>query len=117
MSEATRARMALVGIMIFAGVVFCLGIQWGLPSRTSDRYLFGDHPAWTGQQIVALLPVKDRNLGADVDVNPIVDRSRAVVLNETDAQRAEIIRRYRLFTYQPDEMITMMALGGMRPGE
>src|SRR3954453_17948154 len=31
--------------------------------------------------------------------------------------RAEIVRRYRLFSHQPDEMITFMAFRKMRPGE
>jgi hypothetical protein len=37
------------------------------------------------------------------------------LLNETDAQRAAIMVRYRLYTYQPDEMITMMSLASMHP--
>ena len=38
------------------------------------------------------------------------------MLNETDSQRAEIVRRYRLYSYQPDEMITFNALRQMKPG-
>ena len=38
-------------------------------------------------------------LGADVDPNPTPPGS---VLNLTDEQRAEIVRRYRLYSYQPD---------------
>jgi len=53
--------------------------------------------------------------GADVDVNPL-QRDDIVFLNDTDAKRAEIIRRFRLFTYHPDEMVTMMALASMNPG-
>jgi hypothetical protein len=68
---------------------------------------------------MALAPAEgsDSDRGADVDVNPILDRTKPVVLNGTDRQRAEIIRRYRLFTYQPDEWNTMRSLAGMRPGE
>ena len=55
--------------------------------------------------------------GADVDTNPIDLAYGPVVINQTEVQRAEIIRRYRLFTHQPDEMITFMALARMRPGE
>ena len=44
------------------------------------------------------------------------DDDRPVVVNRTDAERAQIVRRYRLFTYQPDEMITLMSLGRMHPG-
>jgi hypothetical protein len=101
-----------------AATVFLLGICWGLPSRAVDAFLFGNRPPWTGEQIQQL--AGDRaaagQLGADVDVNPL---SRAgaqpVVVNDTDARRAEIVRRYRLFTYQPDEMITMMSLASMSP--
>src|SRR5439155_2065939 len=59
----------------------------------------------------------DPNRGADVDANPILNRTQAVWLNETDSQRAEIVRRYRLFSYQPDEMITFSALRNMRPAQ
>lgn len=55
------------------------------------------------------------NRAADVDANPL-DRSDTVVVNATDAQRAEIVRRYRLYSYQPDEMQTFMALKEMKPG-
>src|SRR5205085_11474903 len=41
--------------------------------------------------------------------------TQRIVLNENDQQRAQIIRRYRLYTYQPDEMITMLALASMNP--
>jgi hypothetical protein len=98
--------------------VFGAGINWGLPSRAVDPFLFGDRPVWTGAEIAQLAPQRNASAtrGADVDVNPI--RTPAgTLLNETDAQRAEIVRRYRLFTHQPDEMITLMSLASMRPGE
>jgi hypothetical protein len=43
--------------------------------------------------------------------------SGAIVVNATDFQRAEIVRRYRLFSYQPDEFITFAALAKMRPAQ
>src|SRR5207237_6609480 len=86
---------------------------WGLPSRAADPYLFGDHEVWSGAKIVELAPA-DSGLGADVDANPILNRTRTVLLNETDRERAEIIRRYRLFSYQPDEMITFKSLSRLR---
>ncbi len=117
-----RRRQELLGltILLLGGVViFCLGIQWGLPSHDVDRYLFGDHPVWTGREILALVGERsaDAARGADMDVNPLGYRDRIVWLNETDAQRAEIVLRYRLFTYHPDEMVTMMSLARMRPGQ
>ena len=97
---------------------FLLGINWGLPSRRTDPFLFGrDQQPWTGKQIIDLTGGAQGNpdRGADVDANPILSRDEPVVLNETDTQRAEIVRRYRLYSYQPDEMITFNALRHMNP--
>jgi hypothetical protein len=114
---ANRERILLAACLVFAAAVFTTGITWGLPSRAADPFLFGDRTPWTGAEIMALAPVPDdRNRGADVDPNPLAGRDRVLVLNETDRQRAEIVRRYRLFTYQPDEYNTMSALSGMNPG-
>src|SRR4051812_34226060 len=114
MPDPRRVRLLLAILMLFAAGVFLIGINWGLPSRRVDPFLFGQHPVWTGEQIVALAPERSDARGADVDANPIVTRDRPIVLNDTDAKRAEIVRRYRLFTYQPDEMITMMSLSKIR---
>ena len=51
--------------------------------------------------------------GADVDSTPIVDRSRPVLLNDTDAKRASIVQRFRLMSGQPDEFIQFKALAEM----
>lgn len=108
--------VVLLALLLMAACVFLMGITWGLPSRNVDPYLFGDHPVWTGAQIIQLAPESsDSDRGADVDANPITDRSHPILLNETDSQRAEIVRRYRLFSYQPDEMITFKSLSGMHP--
>lgn len=110
----------LPGLLIVMGaIVFCTGITWGLPSRRVDKFLFGERPVWSGEQIQQLAGgwTDDPRRGADVDVDPLAKGSEPILLNQTDAQRAEIVRRYRLYTYQPDEMITMRALAGMRPGE
>ena len=40
---------------------------------------------------------------------------KPIPLTATEEDVAKIYLRYRLYTYQPDEMITMMALAGMRP--
>lgn len=116
-----RQDRAAIVLLLFLGVaVFTGGITWGLPSRGADKYLFGDRSPWTGRQILELTgrhAGDDADLGADVDRDPLPARGGKVVLNETDARRAEIVRRYRLFTYHPDEMVTMMALARMRPGE
>src|SRR4051812_138981 len=104
----------IVLVLVAASAAFLPGCNWGLPSRAADSYLFGDRAPWSGAQINALAPSDAGTLGADVDANPIADRSRVVVLNQTDAQRAEIIRRYRLFSSQPDEMITFKSLSRIR---
>ena len=114
-----RRSLPVVGLLL-AGAWFVLGINWGLPSRRADAYLFDDpSKAWTGGRILELAGGwdEDAGRGADVDLNPVTGREGPVVLNATDAQRAEIVRRYRLFSYQPDEMITFRALAQMRPGE
>ncbi len=108
----------MAGLLAAGAIIFCTGITWGLPSRDVDPFLFGAEPAWPGEKIQRLAGERtnDPTRGADVDVNPVVAVGRSVVLNETDEQRAEIIRRYRLFSYHPDEMVTLMALASMRPG-
>lgn len=110
------ALPVMVAAMVSA--IFCLGITWGLPSRGVDQFLFGDEQPWSGEKIHALTGDRpdDPARGADVDIDPLTDRDEIIVLNETDEQRAEIIRRYRLFSYHPDEMVTFMALGRMNPG-
>lgn len=113
-----KSRWLLIIVLLLSAGVFTLGIDWGLPSSSVNRYLFGDRTPWTGQQIIDLAGGwdTDKNVGADVDRNPLDKRDRVIWLNETDAQRAEIVRRYRLFSYQPDEMITLRALSQIKPG-
>lgn len=119
MTPTLRRRLALAFCLALAAGCFVTGIDWGLPSRAADPYLFGSREPWTGAEILKRSGGwgADATKGADVDLNPLTDRSKPVWLNETDAQRAEIVRRYRLFSYQPDEWNTMRSLAGMRPGE
>jgi hypothetical protein len=118
-TESLRRRIIQSALIVLAAVVFVVGINWGLPTRGVDPYLFGEHPVWSGRTILRLAGGWDTNskLGSDVDLNPITRRSAIVTLNANDIQRAEIIRRYRLFSAQPDEMITMRALAQMKPAE
>ncbi len=143
-------RLASVLIpLLFAAAIFLPGIDWGLPSREADKYLFATSRPWTGEQILELLEAAQREgeapaepadarfqpaesrirtgsaraspsrpLGADVDATPILDRSKPIVLNDTDAKRAAIVQRYRLMSGQPDEFIQFKALAEMaaRPG-
>lgn len=112
-------RLFAILIPIAIGVsVFCTGLNWGLPSAEVNRFLFANHPVWSGKQILQLLPAQPNlNRGADVAGGPILNRNVPVNLNNTNAKRAEIVRRYRLFSHQPDEMITFMSLSRMNPSK
>lgn len=112
--------LGVAGIVVLAGLLSVIGITWGLPSRAIDPYLFGGRPAWPGAKIAELVKADrraDTRRGADVDVNPLGPTTQPVALNDTDEKRAAIILRYRLYTNQPDEMVTMMALASMKPGQ
>jgi hypothetical protein len=114
MTEPARRRTLMAVLIAIAAGVFLTGINWGLPSRWVDPYLFGDEPVWSGEKILSLAPSDANTLGADVDANPLAKRSYPIVLNDTDETRAEIIRRYRLFSHQPDEMITFKSLARIK---
>ena len=111
-------RILLAVVLCCAAAAFTAGAGWGRPTRAGDPYLFGQRTPWTGQEIYALTGGwgGDAGIGADVDRNPLATRDRAIVLNETDGQRAEIVQRYRIQSHQPDEHITFRALSRMRPG-
>ena len=97
-----------------AAVAFGTGLGWGLPSRDADPFLFAGRVPWTGAEVMRLAgpwsPAGDR--GSDRPQHA-ADPAEAL-LNGTDADRAEIVRRYRLYSEQPDEMITFRALSRMR---
>jgi hypothetical protein len=116
MNEFSPRRL-LCAIFLLAGIMFLTGISWGLPSRRFDSILFGQHPIWTGQEILNLAGNWDESAdrGADVAMHPLIQRQAPIVVNETDAQRAQILRRYRLYSEQPDEMITFRSLSSMKP--
>ena len=106
-------------ILVAFAAMSIFGITWGLPTRAVDSYLFGDAGHWSGEKIYRLAGADqkfDRDRGADVDADPIARESgEPIPLTDTDADIARILLRYRLYTHQPDEMITMMALAGMNP--
>ena len=113
-----RPTLVIACPVIVGAVVFLAGIDWGLPSRAVDQYLFGEHPIWTGKQIAHLAGPTGAEMGGASDVSagaPTV-RDRPVVVNATDQDRARIIRRYRLMSYQPDEFTTFAALSAMKVG-
>ena len=82
---ARQEKLILVPPMLLAAGVFLIGINWGLPSRKVDPFLFGQRPVWSGSQIAGMLndSASTVSLGADVDVNPV--KLRPVVINDTDA--------------------------------
>ncbi|MBL8879562.1 MAG: hypothetical protein JNG88_10630 [Phycisphaerales bacterium] len=116
-----KFRIALWLLAIFPPVLlFTTCGRWGLPSRENDDLLFGGDPAWSAERWNAgrlESARRQRQSGADTDVDPIVDRRNIVDLTATEADRAAILVRYRLYTHQPDEMITLMALARMNPRE
>jgi hypothetical protein len=117
MSLTTRVRISLALLLILGGIVFFTGTGWGLPSRANDRFLFGNADrSWSAQRIVAAGGAweSDTHRAADADTNPLATQGQPLWLNQTEKDQAEIIRRYRLFSSQPDEMVTFMALAGMR---
>ncbi|QOJ15261.1 MAG: glycosyltransferase family 39 protein [Planctomycetia bacterium] len=91
-------------------------LAWGVPNREADAVLFGGS-AWKAERFSAAAAAGERSgrrAGADRDLNPVEHRNTLVDLTASDAARAEILRRYRLFSHQPDEMINFMALQRMR---
>ncbi len=108
----------LILVLILFGATALIGIGWGLPSRSTDTLLFADQAPWDGAHILALSGASTKNSasrGADVDADPLTESSEPILLNRTSEQAAAIFLRYRLFSHQPDEMITMMALSQMKP--
>lgn len=89
---------------------------WGLPTARDDVFLFPDGDVWPPERYAATEAAelrRTRLAGADTDLNPLLVTDEIVHLTADDAGRAEILRRYRLYSRQPDEMITFMALQRM----
>ncbi|MGD2108646.1 MAG: glycosyltransferase family 39 protein [Phycisphaerae bacterium] len=120
-SRISRVELAaLSAVLMLFTVLSVVGMTWGLPSRGLDRYLFGGGAPWSGEKIYRLAGAGEKFLptrGADVDADPLDKGDEPILLTGSDEDVAKIYLRYRLYTYQPDEMITMMALAGMRPGK
>ncbi len=99
-------------------------LWWGLPSRDDDPILFGG-PAWPAERFAAERKIAslDPSAGADTDPNPVRAESRGgapppcepIDLTKTEADRAEILSRYRLYSAQPDEQLILRGLRSMRP--
>lgn len=110
----TRFTWLLTPLLV-ALLAWLPGVNWGLPTRTTDTMLFGDRRPWTGPELLALLPREDATAsrGADVDATPLEPTTQPVLLNRSDADRAVIVRRYRLQSRQPDEFINFKSIAEM----
>ncbi len=119
MTRRLQERLIITALFVAGAVVFSLGMNWGIPSRKIDPYLFGKtESAWSGKDILAAGGAwqADSSRPADAANGPALDRSQIIWLNQTKEEQARIIERYRLYSYQPDEMVTFRALSGMRGG-
>lgn len=113
-----RHRPPTMAAVLLWALITAPLLTWGLPSTRDDDLLFGGRPAWKAERYdidATLRALRDRDAGADTDLNPLPTETPQVDLTPNDAARAEILRRYRLFSRQPDEMITLRALQRMRP--
>ncbi|MGC4032269.1 MAG: hypothetical protein QM754_11165 [Tepidisphaeraceae bacterium] len=105
-----------IGCIACVAALVLVGIDWGLPAAETAAPLFGDRPAWDGQALAQFDADRvNAGVGADVDRDPVQKTAEPVPLNPDDAARAGIVRRFKLFSHQPDEMITFMALQQMNP--
>jgi len=114
------ARYALAAVLVLYVGMSITGLSWGLPSREADRFLFPDGQAWSGKRMYDRVgggAWSTPPRGADVDADPLTRTGEPVLLTATEADVAAILVRYRLYTNQPDEMITMRALASMQPGQ
>jgi len=119
---STRSRVleiCLAALLLAVWLALMLPLaRWGLPSRANDDLLFGGEAPWSAERFAIeddLAARRSREAGADTDLDAVGAADEIVDLTESDADRAAILRRYRLFTRQPDEMITFMALQRMNP--
>nr|CAI78886.1 hypothetical protein fc107 [uncultured bacterium] len=112
-----RSPSVWLAVVLWAVLMVPL-LNWGLPSRTDDDLLFGGDPAWPAERyhLADILEERARRqAGADTDLDPVEQPDQVTLLNPDDDARAGIYLRYRLYSRQPDEMITFMALQRMQP--
>jgi hypothetical protein len=113
--NSIRQRLVVALLLIVAAAVFTTGINWGLPSRQEDKYLLGaDYHGMHLEALTGQIPQVDATRGADV-VAPSGPADQVVPLNDTNLKKAQILCRYRLYSFQPDEMITFRSLSQMNP--
>ncbi len=118
-ADAPKRRRVRTWQVIVLWLVCMLPLLfWGLPTSRYDPFLFGGEDAWDADRYLAgdaLQTRRERIDGADIDLDPLAVTDRIVDLTADEAARAAILLRYRLYSRQPDEMITFMALQRMDP--
>jgi len=116
-SRGHRAWHTWVAVLFWMAAMAPL-VPWGLPTSRYDPTLFGGAPPWPAKRYDAGRALQARRTrlgGADTDLNPITAAGELIDLTADDARRGEILLRYRLYSRQPDEMITFQALARMDP--
>src|SRR5579884_3097467 len=90
--QRNAVLLVCLGLIAAGAASFLSGLEWGLPSRRIDPYLFGQHPVWSGQQIIQLggMPATNAERAVDVSSQPL-DRTKPVIVNPTDEQRARYL--------------------------
>lgn len=117
-SNARRLHVRTWQVVTLWAICMAPLLNWGLPTAEYDPLLFGGDQPWSADRYDvddALQARRDRGGGADTDLDPITVTDRIVDLTEDEQARAAILLRYRLFSRQPDEAITFMALQRMSP--
>jgi len=113
-----RRRVRLWQVVLLWLVCMSPFAGWGLPTSRYDEFLFGGGAPWEPERYQAARRLEARRTrigGADTDLDPLARRDRLVELTATQDDRAALLLRYRLYSRQPDEMITFMALQRMDP--
>ncbi|RMF79561.1 MAG: hypothetical protein D6744_09040, partial [Planctomycetota bacterium] len=114
----TLHRCAAGGFVILWAAALTPLAWWGLPSSADDRLLFAGGERWPAERFAAARAAESRRratTATDVDIDPLPQSDELIDLTADDAKRAAILRRFRLYSRQPDEMLTFMALQRMRP--
>ncbi len=118
MTPPARRRLTTVVVLLMWAALMATLLPWGLPTSGYDPLLFGGDSPWPARRYHAAEALEARRSrlgGADTDLDPLSAGDRIVELTAGEADRAAILLRYRLYSRQPDEMITFQALSRMNP--
>ena len=111
-------RIGVWRFVLLWGLALTPLASWGLPASDTDDLFFAGGAPWPVERYAAASAAEARRAATtatDVDIDPPADRGGFVELTADEAGRAAILRRFRLYSHQPDEMLTFMALQRMRP--